>query len=71
MCGKRNSCANPKRGEVRRGKQMCESKKRWCAARGTDVRIQKEVMCGKGSRCANSKRGDVRQEKQMCESKTE
>eukprot|EP00965_Chrysotila_dentata_P028758 955747-Pleurochrysis_carterae.AAC.1 len=48
--GKGNICANPKRGDVRHGKQMCESKKRCCAARDTDVRIQKK--------------GDVRQGKQ-------
>eukprot|EP00965_Chrysotila_dentata_P059297 1968258-Pleurochrysis_carterae.AAC.1 len=44
---------------------MCKSKKRWCAARETDVRIQKEVLCGKANRCANPKRGAVRQGKQM------
>eukprot|EP00965_Chrysotila_dentata_P052832 1752579-Pleurochrysis_carterae.AAC.1 len=69
MCGKGNSCANPKRGDVRQGKQMCESNKRWRAARETAVRIQKEVMCGKGNRCANPKRGGVRQGKQLCKSK--
>eukprot|EP00965_Chrysotila_dentata_P166036 5482208-Pleurochrysis_carterae.AAC.1 len=69
MCGKRNRCANAKGGEVRQGKQMCESKTRFCAAREADVRIQKEVMCGKGNRCANPERGDVRRGKQMCESK--